>query len=76
MGGRGGTSGINASGVIDRNAKARTIKGIYREARGSSWSYYKETILEAVDSGKGELSFVYATPEKREKPQRLTVHNT
>lgn len=27
----------------------------------------KNTVLEAIDSGNGEVSFVYATPEKREK---------
>lgn len=67
MGGRGGSSGMRNSGVIDRNAKARTIEAVYREARGYSASYYKDTILEAIDSGNGELSFEYATPEKREK---------
>ena len=29
MGGRGGQSGIKASGVIDRNAKVRTIEAVY-----------------------------------------------
>lgn len=67
MGGRGGQSGIKASGVIDRNAKVRTIEAVYREARGRTGSYYKDTILEAVDNGNGELSFEYATPESREK---------
>ena len=67
MGGRGGASGISASGVIDRRAPERTIETEYREARGRSGSYYKDTILEAVDEGNGELSFVYATPESREK---------
>lgn len=67
MGGRGGASGISASGVIDRRAPERTIEAEYREARGRSGSYYKDTILEAVDEGNGELAFVYATPESREK---------
>lgn len=67
MGGRGGSSGISASGVIDKSAKVRVIEAVYREARGYSSSYYKNTILEAVDEGGGELAFIYATPEKREK---------
>lgn len=70
MGGRGGTSGISASGVIDRRAPERTIEAEYREARGRSAAYYKDTILEAVDGGNGELSFVYATPESREKTSK------
>lgn len=70
MGGRGGSSGISASGVIDRRAPERTIETVYREARGYSGSYYKDTILEAIDEGNGELSFVYATPEKREKTEK------
>jgi len=67
MGGRGGDSGMKSFGVIDRNAKTRTIEAVYREARGHSASYYKDIILEAIDSGNGELSFEYATPDKREK---------
>lgn len=67
MGGRGGTSGLRASGVIDRRAPERIIETVYREARGFSSSYYKDTVLEAIDEGNGELSFVYATPESREK---------
>lgn len=67
MGGRGGASGLRASGVIDRRAPERTIETVYREARGFSSSYYKDTVLEAIDEGNGELSFVYATPESREK---------
>lgn len=67
MGGRGGASGLRASGVIDRRAPERTIETVYRESRGFSSSYYKDTVLEAIDGGNGELSFVYATPESREK---------
>ena len=67
FGGRGGSSGISASGVIDRKAKERVIESEYREQRGYSRGYYKNTVLEAIDSGNGEVSFVYATPEKREK---------
>ena len=67
FGGRGSSSGISGSGVIDRSAKARTIETEYREARAGSPAYYKSTVLEAVDSGNGEVAFVYATPEKRDK---------
>ena len=70
MGGRGSASGISASGVIDRRAPERTIETEYREARGYSGAYYKDTVLEAIDEGNGELAFVYATPEKREKTAR------
>ena len=70
MGGRGGASGISASGVIDRRAPYQTIETEYREARGRSGSYYKDTILEAVDEGNGELSFIYAKPESREKTSK------
>ena len=67
MGGRGGASGMSASGVIDKAAKVRTIEAIYREARGYSGSYYKGEVLEAVDAGGGEVHFQYATPESKEK---------
>lgn len=67
MGGRGSSSGMSGNSVIDRSAKTRTIETVYREARGYSGSYYKDTILEAVDRGNGSLEFVYATPESREK---------
>lgn len=67
MGGRGGSSGMSNSGVIDRSAKMRTIETVYRSSGGYSGGYYKDTILEAKDNGNGELSFEYATPEKREK---------
>lgn len=68
MGGRGSASGMSTkSGVIDSAAKIRTIETVYREARGYGGSYYKDTVLEAVDKGGGELEFRYATPESREK---------
>lgn len=68
MGGRGGSSGLSSgSGVIDKNAKARTIETVYREAKGYSGSYYKDEVLQAVDNGNGEVHFQYATPESREK---------
>lgn len=68
MGGRGGSSGLSSGGgVIDKNAKARTIETVYREAKGYSGSYYKDEVLEAVDNGNGEVHFQYATPESREK---------
>lgn len=67
MGGRGASSGMSRNSVIDRGAKTRTIETVYREARGYSGSYYKDTILEAVDRGNGSLEFVYATPDSREK---------
>ena len=68
MGGRGGSSGLSSGGgVIDKNAKARTIETVYREAKGYSGSYYKDEVLEAVDNGNGEVHFKYATPESREK---------
>lgn len=66
MGGRGGSSGFSRN-VINESSKQRTIETVYRERRGFSGSYYKDTILEALDNGGGELSFVYATPESREK---------
>ena len=58
---------MSRNSVIDTGAKTRTIETVYREARGYSGSYYKDTILEAVDRGNGSLEFVYATPESREK---------
>lgn len=69
MGGRGSASGMSGgkNSVIDKKAKIRTIETEYRESRGYSSGYYKDTILEARENGKGELEFVYATPEKREK---------
>lgn len=70
MGGRGGSSGMSGNSLIDRSAKTRTIETVYRESKGYSGSYYKDTILEAVDKGNGNLEFVYATPEKREKTSK------
>lgn len=67
FGGRGANGLNRGKGVIDRNAKERTIEAVYREARGWSGAYYKNTILKAIDNGNGEVSFEYATPEKREK---------
>lgn len=67
MGGRGSSSGMSGKSVIDRSAKTRTIETVYRGARGFQGSYYKDTILEAIDKGGGSLEFVYATPESREK---------
>lgn len=68
MGGRGGASGLTSrSGVLNSKEKIREIETVYREARGYGSSYYKDTILEAIDNGNGEVSFIYATPEKREK---------
>lgn len=70
MGGRGSASGLGKNdGVINNSAPVRTIETVYREARGMySSSYYKDEVLEAVQgSEKGELSFVYAKPESREK---------
>lgn len=55
MGGRGSYSGMSGNSVIDRSAKTRTIETVYRESRGYSGSYYKDTILEAVDRGNGSL---------------------
>lgn len=67
MGGRGNTSGFSGSGVLNKKAPIRTIETVYRESRGFSGSYYKDSVLEAIDQKNGELSFVYATPESREK---------
>lgn len=58
---------MNRNSVIDRGVKTRTIETVYREARGYSGSYYKDTVLEAVDRGNGSLEFVYVTPVSREK---------
>lgn len=67
-GGRGGSSGFGGGGgMLDKNAKERTIEAIYREARAGSPSYYKSEILQAVAGSDGKLSFVYATPESRDK---------
>lgn len=67
MGGRGNSSGMASGGVLDRKAPVRELEAVYREARGFSPGYYKGTILEAIDAKNGELQFVYATPELREK---------
>ncbi len=67
FGGRGGKSGFSNNSVIDKNAKTRTIETVFREARGYQNSYYKDEVLEAVDTGNGEVHFQYATPESREK---------
>lgn len=76
FGGRG--SAFNSSGnaksragIIDPSAEAREIEAVYREARGSYSSYYKNEILQAsADDHTGELTFDYATPEKREKTSK------
>ena len=68
MGGRGGSSGITKkSGVIDSKAQVQTIETVYRESRGYGSAYYKDTVLEAIDVGNGEVSFEYATPDTRDK---------
>lgn len=58
-------------GIIDPSAEPREIEAVYREARGYYSSYYKNEILQAsADDHTGELSFDYATPEKREKTSK------
>lgn len=71
FGGRGGGSGgyvkASADGALQR-VKPRIMEGIYRETGGPfGTGYYKEEILEAKTDGKGNLTFNYATPTKREK---------
>ena len=67
-----GSSGFDSGGggVFERNAPTRTIETVYRGARGYSSSYYKDEILEAKAGKDGELSFVYATPQSREKTSK------
>lgn len=67
MGGRGASSGINSGGVLDRRAEERTIETAYREPNYRGSAYYKDEVLEAVPGGSGEVDFVYATPDNREK---------
>ena len=70
MGGRGSTSGMSGGGsnsVIDSKAKTRTIETEYKKGSGFGGGYYKSEVLEAVENGKGNLKFLYATPEKREQ---------
>lgn len=53
--------------AIDTNAEARTIEAVYREARGYSSSYCKNSILEAIETEEGKVHFQFATSVKREK---------
>ena len=77
FGGRGsalnaaGSAKKNRGGIIDPSAEPREIEAVYRESRGYYGSYYKNEILQAsADDRTGELSFDYATPEKREKTSK------
>lgn len=70
MGGRGAASGALFSSVFERGAKERTIEVVFREARGWSKAYYKDTVLKAVSEKGGGVNFVYADPVKREKTSK------
>lgn len=74
MGGRGGSSGMssgagaNKKSVFDLDAKEQEIKSTYTEDARRPWmGSYNDTVLEARDRGNGEVEFVYATPDEREK---------
>ena len=81
FGGRGsalnaaGSAKKNRGGIIDPSAEPREIEAVYRESRGYYGSYYKNEILQAsADDRTGELSFDYATHEKRENKTQYLTH--
>ena len=68
MGGRGGNSSFAKKSVFDPNAKEIEIKSTYTEDARQRWrGTYAGSILEAMDRGNGNIEFVYATPDEREK---------
>jgi hypothetical protein len=77
MGGRGASAGLNKNSVLDSSAKVRTIEARYIEARGMfSRGRYTDEVLEAVKGNEaGELAFVYAKPDTREKTAKTNKTN-
>lgn len=78
MGSRGSSSGVRGGGSADGvivPGEARTIKTIYREARGWHSSYYKDEVLEATTDGKGNVTFSYAKADSYEKTAKTNLTN-
>lgn len=77
MGGRGSSGGGykgSADGTIMPGPK-RTVETVYREARGRSFAYYKDEVLEAESDGFGNLTFSYPQADSFTKTAKTNRTN-